>query len=108
MNDSSFNEYYISSSKWRNYAGNQSKNKQVAKIVWLKTIILELRTLTKQMIKCEKAGNRKEIKSIIAENVENLHGIDAIREYFAAGIENEGKILISQILHDLPATFEFM
>ena len=68
----------MTQSKWRTYAGSQSKNKQTSKIVWIKVILLELKTFIKHMVKCEKAGNRKDIKIIITEKVEDVYAFRAI------------------------------
>lgn len=67
--------------------------------MWLKTVIIELKSFVKNIVSGEKVGNRKEIKAILATEVENVLALRIICEYFHLQID--AKDLLRQVFSTL-------
>lgn len=51
MNSNNFNDYFLTQSKYKLYLIANNQNKQYAKIIWIKTLLIEIKSLIKNIIK---------------------------------------------------------
>lgn len=63
LNSNNFNDYFLTHSKYRAYLAHSDAmrplGKQYKKIVWIKTLLIEMKILIKNIVKAEKLANRK-------------------------------------------------
>jgi hypothetical protein len=68
MDSKNFNDYFLTQSSWKNYISweEKSMDKVYKKIIWLKSLLIEVKELIKNMTKGEKTAGKKELKNIVA------------------------------------------